>query len=169
MVKARSVFGASLTAAGDLERARRVLGDALASVPADAWREKWFVAADIADELGRVEVALGDPAAGLKHCLLARDTTERDHRVLAVQTCIAEALLAMDDAAGALRELEPPVAPLEDADAIQVADYRFVYARALWQGRRDAKRARALVAQARAGATPTTRARVDAWVASLPR
>jgi tetratricopeptide (TPR) repeat protein/predicted Ser/Thr protein kinase len=160
-------YGAALTEARKLDRAREVLAAGYDRVPDELWKERWYAAGELARALGRVELARGDYDHAIEHCRRAYEATEEKHRGITDQECVGEAQLARGDAAAALATL----APLEAQTASEmlpgaVAEWRFVYARAVWAASHDGKRARALALQARAELTD--KAQVDAFLAKLP-
>src|SRR5262249_41916622 len=138
MLIARSYYGQTLVQTGRLDRAREVFAEALAHVPADAWSEHKLVAADLARGLGRGGPAQGNYKGALDHCSLARDTTEKDHRGLQDETCIAKSLLELGHAPSALEVLDPIASKAEGRPKDELGPYFFAYARAVWAVRRDA-------------------------------
>ena len=173
----REQYATSLASVGRIDDAHREYAAVLADIPESAWAEKWFIAAEAAHALGALELDLGDPRAALAHCEKAQAATEAQHSGPANATCIGEALLALDDPARALATLEPLRERIETTDPMHlgatpamIGAWRFAYARAVWLVRHQAAQARALAATARSelGEGPA-RARLDAWLATLPK
>ena len=155
--------------------ARTVYAQAYRDVPDDAWSEKFFIASEIALGLGRLDSDAGDYQAALEHCQRGVAATEDKHAGPGGATCVGDALLGLGKPDQALAVLEPMAARLEkmdpmQLDPVQVAAWRFAYARALWEARHQAAPARAAAQQAR-GELPAgaLRDRLDAWLAKLPR
>jgi serine/threonine-protein kinase len=166
----------ALAGLGKIREAHDELVDILANVPASAWAEKWFIAADVAHVLGALEVDQGDYKAGLAHCEQGEAATEKQHAGPAGATCIAEALLGLDDPTRALAVLEPLRERIANTDPMRlgatpamIGAWRFAYARALWAVRHEAAPARALAETARIELGESSkRAELDRWLAKLP-
>jgi hypothetical protein len=173
VVGARSDFGDGLLQLGRFDDARRVLRVGFAAVPAADWTAHWFIAMDLARELGETEVALGDFTAARDHCTRALAAADEQHLPFMADACIAEADVGVGDSAAAVALLAPLEKDAADADPLAAASWRAAYARAVWASMHDGKRARALGEQARAQLVASHQAewriaRLDAWLATLP-
>jgi len=171
----RAFYGLTLYEHGQLEEARRVYTAAFTDVPAEAWKDQWFVAGDIGRMLGSIEVDLADYRSALAHCTKAVVATEQEHAGPVGATCIGEAELALGNAEHALEVLEPVRATVDGVDPKrlqisrgQLGAWRFAYARAVWAIRHRAAEARALGEAARDElAGSRRRAQLDAWLATV--
>ena len=170
VITARAYYGIAMMSAGKADAAHAVYAAAFDQIPAEAWREHWYIASDISRGLAEIELDHREFAQARQHCERARDATEEKHRGIGDQTCIGEAQLGLGDAAGALVTLEAVQAEAGTADPAQVGPWRFALARAVWAAHHDVKRTRALAAQARTElATPAGQRDVDTWLNSVPK
>jgi len=165
----RSIFALSLLHLGKTDRAMEVYADAYARIPADAWTDQWSGAADVGHALGSLELERGDFAAALAHCERARAATEQQHGLLEMNTCIAGAQLGLGDSTHALATLESVRGQLDRVAPEDAAGWRFTYARVVWAAKHDATQAREVAAAARSALPPDSRAKLDAWLAAIPR
>ncbi len=160
----------------DWARARRSYERALEVFEGALGPEHKYVQV-VVHNLGELDVREGQYASGLARCeraaRLAKRTVDGDHPLVAYHAgCRAKALLGLGRAGEALEAatLAMQIAARATIDAAEIAEMRFVLARALWEARGNRERARALAreaaaALAQAGARKDElRAEVERWL-----
>jgi eukaryotic-like serine/threonine-protein kinase len=176
---ALEALGTELAREGEREEARHVLHRAVLAAEGSRGPRHPDVAAPN-DSLGRVLLALEQPTEALERFTRALGARERalgpNHPDLAASlTGQGEALLRLGRVHEALVPLERALA-LRESHVVppeDLADTRFALGRALWETRRDVRRARDLAGLAAQGLRNTgsqpALTQVQAWLDSHPR